>query len=188
MMSKLKRIKHEIKCARQEVIVSRTDTKGNIVYCNPTFLTVNGFKSSEVIKHPHSIVRHPDMPKSIFQIIWSIIEQGLPIQAVIKNKTNDGHYYWTLMTIKAQRDRDNKIISYVAYGKQAPDVVINKIEPLYKIMKEIEEEVDIDAALEYLESYLREENLTYAQYIKKLNKNREFRCLCDFIKYAITLR
>ena len=184
-MSRLKKVKNEIKCATQQVIVSRTNTQGDIVYCNSTFLDVNGFKSSEVINRPHSIVRHPDMPKSIFKIIWSIISQGLPIQAVIKNKTNDGYYYWTLMTIKPQRDRDNKIISYVAYGKQAPNIVIKKIEPLYRVMKEIEERDDIDAALEYLESYLKEKNMTYAQYIKHLNKNREFRCLCDFIKLAI---
>ena len=184
-MSKLKKVNHEIKCATQQIIVSRTNTEGDIVYCNPTFLEVNEFRSSEVIHKPQSIVRHPDMPKSIFKIIWSIIGQGLPIQAVIKNKTNNGHYYWTLITIKPQRDRDNKIISYVAYGKQAPDAVIKKMEPLYKIMKEIEESVDIDAALEYLESHLREEKMTYAQYIKHLNKNREFRCLCDFIKLAV---
>jgi len=184
-MGKLLKVKNEIKCATQQVIVSRTDTDGNIVYCNPTFLEVNSLKSSEVIKKPHNIVRHPDMPKSIFRIIWSIIEQGFPIQAVIKNKTHDGFYYWTLMTIKPQKDRDNKIISYVAYGKQAPDAVIKEIEPLYKIMKEIEEELDIQSAIEYLESHLKEEGMTYAQYMKHLTKNREFRCLCDFIKHAI---
>ena len=184
-MGKLRKVNHEIKCASQQVIVSRTDTEGNIVYCNPTFLEINGFKSSEVIKKSHNIVRHPDMPKSVFRIIWSIIEQGFPIQAVIKNKTNDGHFYWTLMTIKPQKDRDNKVISYVAYGKQAPDTVVRTIEPLYNIMLEIERELDIDAALEYLESHLREEKMTYSEYMKHLTKNREFRCLCDFIKHAV---
>lgn len=184
-MSKLRKVKHEIKCATQQVIVSRTDLEGNIVYCNPTFLEVNSFRSSEIIKQPHSIVRHPDMPKTIFRVIWSIIEQGMPIQAVIKNQTNTGEYYWTLMTIKPQKDRDNKVISYVAYGKQAPDSVINTIEPLYHLLSEIEYEVDIDAALQYLESHLAEENMNYAQYMKHLTKNREFRCLCDFIKHAV---
>ena len=184
-MSKFIRVNHEIKCATQQVIVSRTDTEGNIVYCNPTFLEINGYKMSEVIRKPHSIIRHPDMPKSMFHVIWSIIEQGHPIQAVLKNRANDGHYYWTLMTIKPQKDRDNKIISYVAYGKQAPDTVIRTIEPLYKIMSEIEQTHDINSALEYLQSHLEEEGVNYAQYMKELTKNREFRCLCDFIKHAI---
>jgi PAS domain S-box-containing protein len=184
-MSRLKKVNHEIKCATQQVIVSRTDVEGNIVYCNPTFLEINGFRSTEVIRKPHNIVRHPDMPKSIFRILWSIIEQGHSIQAVIKNKTHNNQYYWTLMTIKAQRDRDNNIISYVAYGKQAPDKVIKTIEPLYKIMKDIEEDIDIDAALDFFQSHLNEQGFTYAQYMKHLTKNREFRCLCDFIKHAI---
>jgi PAS domain S-box-containing protein len=184
-MAKRKKEDLEIRCATQQVLVSRTDVEGNIVYCNPTFLQVNGFKSSQVVRKPHSILRHPDMPKSIFRIIWSIIGQGLPIQAVIKNKANDGQFYWTLMTIKPQKDRDNNIISYVAHGKQAPDAVIKTMEPLYKIMLEIEQELDIESALEYLESHLAEENMTYAQYMKHLTKNREFKCLCDIIKHAI---
>ncbi|CAA6826210.1 MAG: Methyl-accepting chemotaxis protein [uncultured Sulfurovum sp.] len=184
-MGKLKKINHEIKCATQQVTVSRTDTEGNIIYCNPTFLEINGFKSSEIIKKPHSIIRHPDMPKTIFRVIWSIVSQGLPIQAVLKNQTNDGKYYWTLISIKPQKDRDNQVISYVAYGKQAPDAVINKIEPLYKILSEIEYELNIDTAVQYLESHLKEEGMSYAQYMKHLTKNREFRCLCDFIKLAI---
>ncbi|CAA6801079.1 MAG: Methyl-accepting chemotaxis protein [uncultured Sulfurovum sp.] len=184
-MSKLKRVKHEIKCATQQVLVSRTDTEGNIVYCNPTFLEVNDFKSSEIIRQPHSIVRHPDMPQTIFRVIWSIIEQGMPIQAVIKNQTNTGEYYWTLMTIKPQKDRDNKIISYVSYGKQAPDKVIEEIEALYRVLSEIEHDIDISAALGFLESHLQEKDMTYAQYMKHLTKNREFRCLCDFIKHSI---
>ncbi len=183
-MPKLRKIKNEIKCARQQIIVSRTDIKGNIVYCNATFLEVNSFKTSEVIKQPHSLVRHPDMPKTIFHIIWSIIEQGLPIQAVIKNQTNNGEYYWSLMTIKPQKDRDNNVISYVAYGKQAPNAVIHTMESLYQILSKIENEVNIDAARQYLESYLREKKMTYAQYMKHLTKNHKIRCLCDFVKHA----
>ncbi|MCF6201255.1 MAG: hypothetical protein L3J42_03885, partial [Hydrogenimonas sp.] len=57
--------------------------------------------------------------------------------------------------------------------------------PLYRILSEIEYEVDTDAALQYLESHLREEKMTYAQYMKSLTKNREFRCLCDIIKHAV---
>jgi len=184
-MNKLRKVKHEIKCTTQQVIVSRTDLEGNIVYCNPTFLEVNSFKSSEIIKQPHSIVRHPDMPKTIFRIIWSIIKQGMPIQAVIKNQTNRGEYYWILMNIKPQKDRDNKVISYVSYAKQAPDAVIKKIEPLYRTLSEIEYEVDVDTALQYLESHLAEEGMNYAQYMKHLTKNRDFRCLCDFIKHSV---
>ena len=186
-MSKPRKVKQEIKCATQQVIVSRTDTEGNIVYCNPTFLEVNGFKSTQVIHQTHSIIRHPDMPKSIFRIIWSIIEQGLPIQALLKNKTNDGKYYWTLVNWKVQKDKNNKIISYVAYGKQAPNAAIKSISPLYQALLIIEEEHDIDCALEYLHAYLEEEGLSYSQYMEKLTKHRELKCLCDFVRHSLSL-
>lgn len=184
-MGKMNKVNNEIRCATQQIIISRTDLKGNIIYYNPTFAEVNGFQGSSLIHKPHNVIRHPDMPKTIFQIVWSIIEQGLPIQAIVKNKTNDGNYYWALLNWKVQKDRDNNIISYVAYGKQAPDYAIKVIEPLYKMMLEIEEKHDIETALEYLHGYLDEEGMTYSQYMEKLTKNREFRCLCDFIKHAI---
>jgi len=185
-MGKIKKSKkEEIKCNTQEVIVSRTDLKGDIIYANQTFVKINGFKGSSFIHKPHNIIRHPDMPKTIFKIIWSIIEQGLPIQAIIKNKTNDNHYYWTVINWKVQKDRDNNIISYVAYGKQAPDHAIKVIEPLYKMMLEIEKEHNMEASLEYLHAYLDEENVTYREFMERLTKHREFRCLCDFIKHAI---
>jgi len=173
----------EVRCATQEIIVSRTDLNGDIIYHNATFARVNGFKGASVIHKPHSIIRHPDMPKGIFRIIWSIIEQGLPIQAILKNKTNDGHYYWTLVNWKAQRNRDHEIISYIAYGRQAPDYAIKAVEPLYEMMLAIEKEHDIDSSLDYLHAFLDEEGVNYREYMEKLTKNREFRCLCDFIKH-----
>jgi len=186
-MNNLKRNK-EVRCTAQEVIISRTDLEGNIIYCNPTFAKVNGFHGAEMIHKPHSIIRHPDMPKTIFRIIWSIIEQGLPIQAIIKNQTNDGHYYWTLIDFKVQKNRDNEVISYVAYGKQAPDHAIKAVEVLYKTLLIIEEEYDIDSAIEFLHSFLDEEGVNYREYMEKLTKNREFRCLCDFIKHIVVKR
>jgi len=175
----------EKRCSRQEVIVSRTDLEGKIIYCNPTFSKINGFKDAEMIHQHHSIVRHPDMPKTIFRIIWSIIEQGLPIQAIIKNKTHDGHYYWTVVDFKVQRDRDDKVISYIAYGKQAPDHAIKAIETLYKTMLLIEKEHDIDTSLEFLNAFLANKELSYSQYLKELTKHRKFRCFCNFIKHSI---
>lgn len=186
-MSKTDTVNKEIKCATQQVLISRTDLEGNLIYYNPTFLEVNGFNGSSLIQKSHNILRHPDMPKTIFRIIWSIIEQGLPIQALIKNKTNDGKYYWTLMSWKVQKDKNNKAISYVAYGRQAPNAAVKSIEPLYRAMLDIEKENDIDSALEYLHSYLEEEGLSYSQYMEKLVKHRELKCLCDFVKHTLSI-
>ena len=186
-MRKTVKANKEVKCAAQQVIISRTDLKGNLIYYNPTFLEINGFQETSLINKPHNIIRHPDMPKTIFKIIWSIIEQGLPIQALIKNKTNDGKYYWTLMSWKVQKDKNNNLISYVAYGRQAPDSAIKIITPLYKAMLDIEKENDIESAMEYLHGYLEEEGLSYRQYMEELTKHRELKCLCDFVRHSLSI-
>jgi len=184
-MSKTNNIKYEIKCAYQEVIISRTDTKGNIIYCNSTFRKVNAFEGASVINQSHSILRHPDMPKVIFDIVWKTIAKGLPIQAILKNKTKDNRYYWTMIDWKPQKDMNNKIVSYVAHGKQAPQQIIDIIEPLYDILKDIEKEHGLKSALTYLHAYLDEQDMTYSQYLNYLTKNRRFKCLCEFIRHKV---
>ncbi|SFV50444.1 Methyl-accepting chemotaxis protein [hydrothermal vent metagenome] len=184
----MSRTNPEIKCAYQEVIISRTDIEGNIIYCNSTFSKINGFKGASVINQPHNIVRHPDMPKTIFRIIWKIILDGLPIQAIIKNKTNDNKYYWSMIEWKPQRDNQNNIVSFVAEGRQAPEQIIKIIEPLYQMLSEIEKEHGMDSALRYLHSYLDEKGMTYSQYLNHLTKHRGMRCLCEFIRHSIFQR
>ena len=178
-------IDSEIRCAYQEVVISRTDINGNIIYCNSTFSKINGFKGAAVINQHESITQHPDTPKTIFNIIQKTLQNGYPIQAIIKNKTLDNKYYWSMVEWKPQNDQDNNLISYIAYGKQAPDQIVNIIEPLYKMMREIEEEHGMESALTYLHSFLDEKKMTYSQYLYHLTKNRRFKCLCEFIRHTI---
>ena len=70
-------------------LVSKTDLKGHITYCNPPFIEITGYSEQELLKKPHNIIRHPDMPKTIFDIVWKVISSGLPIQAIVKNKTKE---------------------------------------------------------------------------------------------------
>jgi len=181
----MSKVEFEVKCAYQEIIVSRTDTKGNIIYYNSTFAKVNGFNGASVINQPHNIVRHPDMPKTIFNIVWKIISKGLPIQAIVKNKTKDDKYYWAMIEWKVQRDNNNNIVSFVAKGKQAPQKIIDIIEPLYKMLYDIEKEHGIDSAVTYLHAYLDEKGMTYGQYLQYLTKHRGMRCLCEFVRHNI---
>jgi len=185
-MRKNRKKNREVRCATKQTLISRTDLKGNIIYYNPTFQEVNGYRGISLINKPHNIVRHPDMPKIIFKIIWSIIKQGYPIQAIVKNKTNDGNYYWAMIDWRVQKD-NNKIVSYLAHAQQAPDSAIKEIEPLYAEMLKIEKEHDSERALAYLHAYLDNKGVTYNQYIKKLTKHRELKCLCDFIKHKLLI-
>ena len=77
-----------------ELIVSRTDLKGNITYANETFALISGYTKDELIGKPHNIVRHPDMPKSIFKELWKDLETKGSWNGFVKNKRKDEGFYW----------------------------------------------------------------------------------------------
>ena len=82
-----------------ELIVSRTDLKGNITYANETFALISGYTKDELIGKPHNIVRHPDMPKSIFKGLWKDLETKGSWNGVVKNKRKDEGFYWVYAEI-----------------------------------------------------------------------------------------
>jgi len=82
-----------------ETLVSTTDLKGRIVYCNATFMTVSGFTKDELIGQPHNIVRHPDMPEEAYRDMWATIAGGQPWSAPVKNRRKDGSFYWVMANV-----------------------------------------------------------------------------------------
>ena len=160
----------EIKLNAKDMLVSKTDQRGVITYGNNKFVEISGYKESELIGSPHSILRHPDMPKAIFYLMWQSIKSGHNIMAVVKNMAKNGDHYWVTTDFDIQRDREGKIRNYIAYRQAAPKNVINEIEPLYKKMLVIENEHGMDASIEYLEGFLEEKGKSYNQYIEDLAK------------------
>jgi len=82
-----------------ELFFSRTDERGIIQSGNSVFQRVSIYSWDELIKKPHSVVRHPDMPKAVFWLLWNIIKQGNPIGAYVKNRAKDGRYYWVFAIV-----------------------------------------------------------------------------------------
>jgi len=76
----------------EEIIVSKTDLKGIITYANRTFLKVSGYSEEELLGKPHSIIRHPDMPRCVFKLLWDTIEAGREILAYVKNMAKNGDH------------------------------------------------------------------------------------------------
>ena len=77
-----------------DTLVSTTDLKGRITYCNPAFIAISGFAEDELIGKAHNIVRHPDMPEAAFADMWRTIEAGRPWTALVKNRCKNGDHYW----------------------------------------------------------------------------------------------
>ena len=85
--------------AVDELFYSRTDERGVILEANSVFLRVAGYSWDELRGAPHKIIRHPDMPKGVFYLLWSRLKAGKPVVAYVKNKAKDGRYYWVLATV-----------------------------------------------------------------------------------------
>ena len=75
-------------------IVSKTDLKGKITYCNPYFVELSGSDENELIGAPHNIVRHPDMPAEAFADLWDTVKRGIPWTGLVKNRCKNGDHYW----------------------------------------------------------------------------------------------
>ncbi len=94
-----------------ELIISRTDLKGNITYVNETFAMISGYDPDELIGQPHNIVRHPDMPKSVFKELWATLGREENWQGFVKNRREDGGYYWVHAEISGVY-KDGKLVEY----------------------------------------------------------------------------
>lgn len=79
-----------------ELFFSETDPKGLILSGNTVFARVSGFDIAEMLGRPHNLIRHPDMPRCVFQLLWDYLKAGRPIVAYVKNLARDGRYYWVL--------------------------------------------------------------------------------------------
>jgi len=83
----------------RELFFSSTDLKGIIRGGNDVFVRVSGYTEAELVGEPHNVIRHPDMPRAVFQLLWDYIQAGRPIAAYVKNLAKDGGYYWVLATV-----------------------------------------------------------------------------------------
>jgi aerotaxis receptor len=78
----------------QQRLISTTDARGVITYCNEAFVEISGFTHDELLKAPHNTVRHPDVPSAVFEHMWSTLKQGLPWMGIVKNRCKNGDHYW----------------------------------------------------------------------------------------------
>ncbi len=172
-MKQVTPIDNEIKLNNKRYIVSKTDAHGIIEYGNDYFVEISGYTEAELIGKPHSIVRHPDMPKVVFKMMWDRINRAQNIMAVVKNLAKDGSYYWVITEFEPKVDPiTNEIISHTAFRKAAPREAIATMEPIYQKLLEIEKSGGVEASEKYLRGFLEERQTTYDEFIDKLVGNK----------------
>lgn len=161
-----------------EIIVSKTDLNGRITYANRIFLEIADYSETEVLGHPHSIIRHPDMPRCIFKLLWDRISSGHEIFAYVVNRTKHGDFYWVYAHVTPSFDVHGNILSYHS-NRRVPDkrIVSEYITPLYAKLLEAERahrngKEGLQASSKLLEGILADAGMPYDEFIAKLGHER----------------
>lgn len=116
-----------------EIIVTKTDKAGRITYANRTFLRVAALSEDQTLGKPHNLIRHPDMPRVVFKLLWDTLGAGNEIFAYVLNRAVNGDHYWVFAHVTPSRDTGGNIIGYHSSRRTADKRIVNDIiSPLYK--------------------------------------------------------
>ena len=172
MKKKITPVARERALREEDFIVSKTDPKGRITYANRVFSEFAGFSEAELLGTQHNIVRHPDMPRAVFKMMWETLEQGREFFGYVKNLASDGSFYWTFANITATRDQHGETVSYFSVRRKPRREAIALLEPVYADMLEKEKEVGPKAAIEtsrrILQDCYQSKGETYDQFVLAL--------------------
>ena len=140
--------------SENDFIVSKTDVKGYITYCNRIFVEMAGWSRFELIGANHNIIRHPHMPKIAFKILWDLIQAKKEFFGFVKNLRKDGGYYWVFAYITPDLDNNGNIIGYSSFRKKPSRKGIETLEPIYLKLVEAEKSGGMSASYELLKEVL----------------------------------
>jgi len=137
-----------------DFIVSKTDKKGYITYCNRIFVEMAGWSRFELIGANHNIIRHPHMPKIAFKILWDLIQAKKEFFGFVKNLRKDGGFYWVFAYITPDLDLKGNITGYTSFRKKPSRKGIETLEPIYMDLVEAEKSGGISESYGLLKKVL----------------------------------
>jgi len=164
----------ETEVPQEELIVSHTNLYGIITYANETFAHISGYDVEELIGKPHNIVRHPDMPSSLFTNLWETLGEGKIWSGYVKNLRRDGGFYWVYAQVSQLFDKSGKLIGYKSLRAPVDTQKRHELELSYNRLKEMEEDIIkmsewIDkTTYKRLESLAQERNRSISEIIKEM--------------------
>ena len=116
-------------------LLSVTDPKGRIVFCNSAFIEVSGFSRDELLGQPHNLVRHPDMPAEAFRDMWETIQSGMPWTGLVKNRRKNGDHYWVQANAAPMMDGE-RVVGFLSVRTEPSREAVQAAERLYATMRE----------------------------------------------------
>jgi PAS domain S-box-containing protein len=172
MKQKITPTRHEVFLEQNEVIVSKTDTTGRITYANRAFMRIANLSETDSLGQQHNIVRHPDMPRGAFKLLWDTLKQEREFFGYVKNITSDGDYYWVFANITPDRDANGKLAGYFSVRRKPGKEAVLTMQSIYQEMLAVESRTGVanapTASVEFLQAKLKALGTTYDRFILSL--------------------
>lgn len=157
----------------EELIVSKTDLKGRITYANDIFIRMAKYTYKELMGAPHSLIRHPDMPRCVFKLLWDTLEAKQEIFAYVVNLAKDGSHYWVFAHVTPTFDERGGIIGYHSNRRKPDPAQIARIKPIYKALCEEEArhanaKEGMRASFDMMVGLLKQQGVGYDEFVLSL--------------------
>ncbi len=155
--------------------MSKTDLVGRITYANRVFIRVSGYTEEELQGAPHSVVRHPDMPRCVFKLLWDTLHDGREVFAYVKNMAKNGDHYWVFAHVTPSYGGNRHPIGYHSSRRLPQRAAVTKIESIYRtLLKEEARHPDKTTAMAasgaLLSSMLKEAGTPYDEFVHLLGR------------------
>jgi PAS domain S-box-containing protein len=154
----------------EEMIVSKTDLKGRITYANQIFIRISQYTLPELLGAPHSLIRHPDMPRCVFKLLWDTLEAKKEIFAYVLNLAKSGDHYWVFAHVTPSYDNEGRVVGYHSNRRKPDSHQIEAVKGLYgqllaEEQRHEDRKVGMARATEMLVGLLRDKNVEYEQFV-----------------------
>jgi PAS domain S-box-containing protein len=152
-----------------DYIVSKTDLKGRITYGNRIFIEFSGYSEQELIGSQHNIIRHPDMPRAVFKLLWDTIQAKRECNAYVKNLAKDGSFYWVFTNVTPNLNEKGEITGYFSVRRKPKASGVQTATGLYRAMLEAERRAGardaIAASTKILVDLLTDKGVSYDELV-----------------------
>jgi PAS domain S-box-containing protein len=156
-----------------ELIVTKTDPRGVLTYTNDVFLRLSALAEDECIGRPHNIIRHPDMPRAVFKLLWETLGQRQEVFAYVVNLAHDGAHYWVLAHVTPSLDGHGRLVGYHSSRRRPDPGPLAAISRIYAELRAEERRHDsspagLDASWARLQELLAQRGQTYDEFVWSL--------------------